>query len=262
MEFQKVDRHEIHDAVRGLVISRQLDFLATKMKAQHDQKPTSYKLAKSQLFAILASVEKVILFALKTNLSSHIREGQTKGSTSHNFRQSCQTIKNLSHFINFPDSAHQQVLCEQGVLEKLFGILHILTGILKRLKEQYDRSRKQSKPSIKRWNKLRKSVLGVRFNNNVMKMAQQQSNRQRTEDVRSLCQVMFLAVSAICSRNKKTEIYASKWMSFMLQSLLKGLEDLGAEACLARMLDHNDYLLYHVVSEEHIKLIVKVGHAF
>lgn len=261
MEFQNVERREINDAVRGLVISRQLDFLATTMKADHDQKPNSYKPAKSQLFAILASAEKVILFALKTNLSAHIREGQTKGSTSYNFEQSCQAIKHLSHYINFPDSAHQQVLCEQGVLEKLFGILDILTGILKRLKglvHDKSNSRKQHKPTTKQWSKVRQSIFGVAFNNTVMKMAQQESNRQRTEDVRSLCQVMFLAVSAICSRNKKTEIYASKWMSFMLESLLTGLEDLGAENCLTRMLDHNDYLLHHVVSDQHVKLIVQL----
>ena len=47
-------------------------------------------------------------------------------------------------------------------------------------------------------------------------------------------------------------------MSFMLETLLNGFTDLGADECLTRMLDHNEYLLHHLVTRKHIQLIVKV----
>ena len=268
MEFQKVDVQEIHDANRGLLISRQLGILATTMKAAHDQNQSSYVPDKIQLFDILKTVEKLIFFVLKTNLSPHTSDEEyATGNTSLNFEESCQTVNNLSRFINFPDLAHQQVLCEQGVLAKVFCILNILTGALKKLKdENLSSTVKRTESGLQRWNKVRKSFVGDANTTlaptlSVMKMALQESDRHRGKDVQSLCQVLFLAVSAISSCNQKAEISASKWMSFMLQSLLTGLEDLGAEGCLTRMLGHNKHLLHHVVSEKHIKLIVKVGHA-
>ena len=267
VELQRVDAQEINDVMQGLVISRQLGDLAATMKEAHEQNP-GYVPSIPKLFAVLANVERVILFALKTNLTPSIRNvdqaRMKRISNSHrrNFHQFCDTLGKLSHFMHCPHSAHQQVLCEQGVLGTLFGILSVLTKTLQSLRTKVRSLNKsaeqkvQHKDALWRWNKIRSHVANHQFS--FTNIARQKQNKLRFGDVQSLCKLLFLAISAICSHNSQAEISASKWMSFMLETLLNGFTDLGADECLTRMLDHNEYLLHHLVTRKHIQLIVKV----
>ena len=91
-----------------------------------------------------------------------------------------------------------------------------------------------------------------------MMMSREKNNELHFEDVQSLCQILFLAITAICSHNPQAEISASREMSFILQTMLT-MPDLGADDCLTKILDHNEHLLRQKVTEDHVKLIVKVS---
>ena len=271
VELQQVDAQEINDVMQGLAISRQLGDLAATMKEAQERNP-GYVPSIPKLFAVLANVERVILFSLKTNLNPSIRNADQarlkRRSHSHrrNFHQFCDTLGELGHFMHRPHSAHQQILCEQGVLGTLFSILSVLTKTLQSLRANVPslktsaEQKVQRNNPLRRWNKIRSSVghRQVSFTN----IARQEHNKLRFGDVQSLCKLLFLAISAICSHNSQAEISASKWMSFMLETLLNGLTDLGADDCLTRMLDHNEYLLHHLVTRKHIQLIVQVCKCF
>ena len=269
MELQRVDAKEIDAAMEGLIISRQLSALASAMQE------AEYAPSLEDLFVVVANVEKVILFALKTNLPPTIKDTDLsriheRGSASnwHHFHKCCKNIALLHQFMHFPNAAHQQVLVEQGVLENVFSILKVLTETLKKLRksfgslEDHDKALKKSSEDHNKkahahtpayyWAAVRKNY------HSIVKMAQEESNKLHFGDVRQLCKLLFLAITAIFSENREAEISASKEMSFILETLLT-LPDLGADDCLTRMLDHNEYLLRNKVTTHHVKLIVQVS---
>ena len=275
MDLLKVHPEEINAAMQGLVISRQLGALATRMQE------AQYVPCLEDLFAVVANLEDVILFALKTNLPPTTRDtdlsAMHKRGAANNrqhFHECCQDIGHLDQFIHFPNTAHQQVLCEQGVLENVFRILKVMTETLKKLLKRVANSlESEDKKVCKNLNRLRKSLTArkiikddaeaqhwntVRKNYpTLVKMAREESKKLRIEDFRALCQLLFLAITAIFSHNPQAEIAASQEMSFILETLLT-LPNLGADDCLTRMLDHNEYLLRNKVEKEHVELIVKV----
>ena len=256
--------------MEGLIISRQLSALASAMQE------ADYAPSLEDLFVVVANVEKVILFALKTNLPptikdtdlSRIHEGGSVSSNWHYFHKCCKNIALLHQFMHFPNAAHQQVLVEQGVLEHVFSILKVLTETLKKLcksfgsLEDHDKALKKSSEDHNKTTRTHTPAYywaAVRKNyRSIVKMARAESNKLYFGDVRQLCQLLFLAITAIFSKNREAEISASKEMSFILETLLT-LPDLGANDCLTRMLDHNEYLLRNKVEKEHVELIVKVS---